>query len=47
VSHDELDRDDAMFEETGNAARVLLQAVTNLRAGTHPPDQDLVDPRPK
>jgi multimeric flavodoxin WrbA len=47
VSHDELDRDDAIFEETRNAARVLVQAVTNLRAGVRPPDQNLVDPRPK
>jgi hypothetical protein len=47
VSHDELDRDDAVFEETRNAARVLVQAVTNLRAGIRPPHQNLVDPRPK
>ena len=47
VSHDELDRDDAVFEETRNAARVLVQAVTNLRAGVRPPDQSLADPRPK
>jgi len=47
VSHDELDRDDAIFEETRNAARTLVQAVTNLRAGVCPPDQDLADPRPK
>jgi hypothetical protein len=47
LSHDELDRDDAIFEETRNAARVLVQAVTNLRAGVRPPDQNLVDPRPK
>jgi hypothetical protein len=47
LSHDELDRDDAIFEETRNAARVLVQAVTNLRAGVHPPDQSLKDPRPK
>jgi multimeric flavodoxin WrbA len=47
LSHDELDHDEAIFEETRNAARVLVQAVTNLRAGIRPPDQDLVDPRPK
>jgi len=47
LSHDELDRDDAVFEETRNAARILVQAVTNLRAGVRPPDQNLVDPRPK
>ena len=47
VSHDELDRDHAIFEETRNAARVLVQAATNLRAGVRPADQNLVDPRPK
>jgi len=47
LSHEELDGDDAVFEETRNAARVLVQAVTNLRAGIRPPDQDLVEPRPK
>jgi multimeric flavodoxin WrbA len=47
VSHDELDHDDAIFEETRNAARALVQAVTNLRAGVRPPDQSLKDPRPK
>jgi len=47
LSHDELDRDEAIFEETRNAARVLVRAVTNLRAGIHPPDQNLGDPRPK
>ena len=47
LSHDELDRDEAIFEETRNAARTLVQAVTNLRAGVRPPDQSLVDPRPK
>ena len=47
VSHGELDRDDAIFEEMRNAARVLVQAVTNLRAGVRPSDQNLVDPRPK
>ena len=47
LSHDELDRDDAVFEETRDAARVLVQAVTNLRTGVRLPDQNLVDPRPK
>src|SRR5436853_6557335 len=47
VSQDELDRDDAIFEETRNAARTLVQAVTNLHAGVCPPDQNLADPRPK
>ena len=39
LSHDELDHDEAIFEETRNAARVLVQAVMNLRAGIRPPDQ--------
>jgi hypothetical protein len=47
MSHDELDRDEALFEETRNAARILVQAVLNLRAGVHPADQSVVDPRPK
>jgi multimeric flavodoxin WrbA len=47
VSHDELDGDHAIFEETRNAARAIVQAVTNLRAGVRPPDQNLEDPRPK
>jgi multimeric flavodoxin WrbA len=47
VSHDELDHDEAIFEETRNAARVLVQAVMNLRAGIRPADQNVVDPRPK
>lgn len=41
VSHDELDGDDAIFKETHNAARALMQAITNLRAGVLPPDQGL------
>lgn len=47
TSHEELDRDLAIFEETCNAARALIQAITDLRAGVRPPDQDLPDPRPK
>jgi multimeric flavodoxin WrbA len=47
LSHDELDHDEAIFEETRNAARALVQALMNLRAGVRPPDQNLEDPRPK
>ncbi len=47
TSHEELDRDQAFFEETRNAARALVKAVAHLRAGIRPPDYDLEDPRPK
>jgi multimeric flavodoxin WrbA len=47
TSHEELDRDQAFFEETRNAARALVKAVADLRAGIRPPDYDLEDPRPK
>jgi multimeric flavodoxin WrbA len=47
TSHEDLDRDDAFFEETRNAARTLVKAVTGLRAGVRPADYDLEDPRPK
>ena len=47
TSHEELDRDEELFEETRNAARVLIEAVTNLRAGIRPADWKLEDPRPK
>jgi len=47
TSHDELDRDEQFLEETRNAARVLIKAVTNLRAGIRPADWNMEDPRPK
>jgi hypothetical protein len=47
TSHEELDRDQAFFEETRNAARALIKAVTDLRAGVPAADSDLEDPRPK
>jgi multimeric flavodoxin WrbA len=47
TSHDALDRDEALFEETRNAARSLLQAVADLRAGRTPPDAAVTSPRPK
>ena len=47
TSHEELDHDEELFEETRNAARVLSEAVTNLRAGIRPVDWKLEDPRPK
>jgi len=47
TSHDDLDRDEAIFEETRNAARALINAMSDLRKGIRPPDRDLKDPRPK
>ena len=47
TSHAELDRDEQFLEETRNAARVLIKAVTNLRAGIRPADWNVEDPRPK
>jgi multimeric flavodoxin WrbA len=47
TSHDDLDRDKAIFEETRNAARALITAMADLRAGIRPADSDVVDPRPK
>jgi len=36
-----------MFEETRNAARALINAMTDLRAGIKPADRNITDPRPK
>jgi hypothetical protein len=47
TSHEELDRDEQFLEETRNAARVLIKAVTNLRVGIRPADWNVKDPRPK
>jgi multimeric flavodoxin WrbA len=47
TSHDALDRDAPLFEEVRNAARSLLEAVRDLRAGYRPPDRDVRAPRPK
>ena len=47
TSHEELDRDEHFLEETRNAARVLIKAVTNLRGGIRPADWNIEDPRPK
>jgi len=46
-SHAALDEDEAMFEETRNAARSVLEQVSRLRAGTCPPDATLEWPRQK
>ena len=47
TSHDALDRDQAVFEETRNVARALLEQVRRLRAGETAPDAALRRPRPK
>ncbi|HWI83702.1 flavodoxin family protein [Ramlibacter sp.] len=48
TSHAALDRDEAVQEEARNAARALLQAVGELRAGRlSAPGRDLARPRPK
>jgi multimeric flavodoxin WrbA len=48
TSHDALDNDTAVQDETRNAARVLARAVERSRAGQIPdPDDGIVDPRPK
>ena len=47
TSHDDLDMDEAIFEETRNAARALIKAMSDIRSGILPADYDLKDPRPK
>lgn len=47
TSHDELDRDIALQDETRNAARALLQTITAVRSGVHPALDRQPDPRPK
>jgi multimeric flavodoxin WrbA len=47
TSHESLDRDEAFFEETRNAARILMTAVEDVRAGRRRVDFALKEPRPK
>ena len=47
TSHEALDRDTAFMEEAKNAALTLMTAVTEMRQGRQPPDDDLASPRPK
>ena len=48
ASHEALDKDQAVQEETANAARALVHAVKMIRRGElKQPDQDLREPRPK
>jgi multimeric flavodoxin WrbA len=46
TSHDALDREPAIFEETRNAMRTLVERVGQLRE-VPPAGRELVDPRPK
>ena len=47
TSHQALDRDIAMQEEVGNAARALASHVKQRRAGLKTPDETLSEPRSK
>ena len=48
TSHEALDRDQAVQDETRNAAAALAQAIRVMREGKLPkPDRDLKRPRPK
>jgi hypothetical protein len=48
TSHEALDRDEAVQEETANAAGALVQAVKMMRRGElKQPDAGLREPRPK
>ena len=48
TSHESLDRDESLQEEVRNAARALVSAVKELRAGRlSAPDRSLSQPRPK
>jgi multimeric flavodoxin WrbA len=47
TSHEALDRDSAVVEEVRNAARSLMEAVAQRRAGYQAPDHALQQPRPK
>lgn len=47
TSHDALDRDEAIFEETRNAVRSLAQRVQQLRSGSTPAGTTLNTPRQK
>jgi hypothetical protein len=46
-SHDELDRDNAVQEETRLAARSLLTTMASVRNGSHPALHRTDGPRPK
>jgi len=48
TSHDDLDKDEDLFAEVGNAALALANMVKQIRSGQyHAPDEELHDPREK
>jgi multimeric flavodoxin WrbA len=48
TSHDDLDKNEDIQEDVRNAARALMQAVTQRRSGAlEPPDRNLKEPKPK
>jgi multimeric flavodoxin WrbA len=47
TSHEALDRAEAFFEETRSAARILMKAIEDVRAGRRRIDFEIKDPRPK
>ena len=47
TSHEALDKDEAIMDETRNAARTLLEAVTEMRGGRREPGGELQLPRKK
>jgi multimeric flavodoxin WrbA len=48
TSHEALDRDEALHQEVGNAAKILVEAVHLARSGEFPePGRRVQDPRPK
>lgn len=47
TSHDALDGEQALFEETRNVARAVFEQVRRLRAGQPAPDAELHSPRQK
>lgn len=47
TSHQDLDDDPSLFNETANAALTLVEAVKRYRNGEREPGATLIDPRPK
>jgi multimeric flavodoxin WrbA len=47
TSHNDLDHDAALFEETRNVVRTVVEAVRRYRSGEKEPGSNLEDPRPK
>jgi multimeric flavodoxin WrbA len=47
TSHDALDRDKFLMEETRNAARILMQSIEDVRAGRRRIEFDVKEPRAK